>query len=141
MKQQQQMTEDPDVADGTGTSGRFINPITTSRNPIINTVTLQFRNAALERAYISSWCEKQLLLDRVGCYVSLIQLFAGVAFIFIKLTPVSASSLTLMAGSGLLHGLHAVLMKTHAAYYRHNRCARQITTTQPWSTTNKVTAS
>lgn len=126
MKQQQMMTEDPDFADGTGTSGRSTNPITASGNTIFNIVTLQFRNAALERAYISSWCEKQLLLDRVGCYVSLIQLFAGIAFIFIKLMPMSASSLALMAGSGLLHGLHAVLMKRHAAYYRHNRCAQQV---------------
>jgi hypothetical protein len=79
--------------------------------PPINLLTLRFTNSTCERAYSSRWCERQEPLDRVGCFISLVQLFAGIAFIKLRDIPMPPHSLVLLVCSGLLHGLHAALMQ------------------------------
>jgi hypothetical protein len=49
-----------------GPNPPHLHPIQTARFAGINMLTLRFADADLERAWSSSWCQKQALLDRCG---------------------------------------------------------------------------
>lgn len=96
---------------GTEASDLHDEPLQISRIAPINLLTLRFAQDSLENSYSSSWSEKQLGLDWVGCFVSQIQLFIGILYIFVKRMHVPVNGMVLLVGSAVLHGLHTALLR------------------------------
>jgi hypothetical protein len=105
------MTADSAVP-STGACDLHDEPLQTASISPISLLTLRFAQDSLEKSYSSSWSQKQVGLDWVGCFVSQIQLFLGIAYIVAKRMHVPSNGMVLLVGSAVLHGLHTALLRS-----------------------------
>lgn len=78
----------------------------------VNLLTLRFADAGLEAAYSSRFAEKQQQLDWVACCMCSLQLFAGTLYILIRGMHMRPPGSVLLVGSGLIHGVHTLLLRS-----------------------------